>query len=341
MMSVLKRPGTAGLICAGAAAAIAVVYLVMAGAPVRYLAINLAAFVVGLAAYATVVLPRWRLGAAADYVLPALGLVLLTTSLFGTAVEGATRWVIVGPLALQLSLILLPAMVVGFARSPNVAGAVGMGLAALALAVQPDRAMAGGPCCVPAGLGGEPARWAGPGRVRTRRAGALPRRWRSLMRCLQCPMSTRFFYSSFAIHPLLGSALIAGACLLCLPGLVAGGGDMAIGAVFAALWAGVSGGGCARQLPDAAGRLWRQRDRRLSAERRAAGAGKGRRARAVWRELQAAGTRTATELHWPWRSAEKASASPGPCLTAGLRARDGCLSGAAGRRSEREMNRTC
>jgi cell division protein FtsW (lipid II flippase) len=108
MMSVLRRPGAGGLVCAGAAVAIGIAYLLAAGAPARHLLINLAAFIVGLAAYATVVLPRWRLGAAADYVLPALGLVLLATSLLGTAVEGATRWISVGPLSLQLSLILLP-----------------------------------------------------------------------------------------------------------------------------------------------------------------------------------------------------------------------------------------
>jgi len=239
MMSVLRRPGAGGLVCAGAAVAIGIAYLLAAGAPARHLLINLAAFIVGLAAYATVVLPRWRLGAAADYVLPALGLVLLATSLLGTAVEGATRWISLGPLSLQLSLILLPAMVVSFARSPNFAGAVGLGLAALALAWQPDRAMAGvlavsllvlaarrrgAPVLVACALSaaGFAATLAQPDRMPA------------------VPYVDQIFYSSFGLHPLLGLALIVGACLLCVPGLMRSGGDVAVGSVFAALWAGVS-----------------------------------------------------------------------------------------------------
>ena len=51
---------------------------------------------------------RCRLGA---------GVALLATALFGMPVEGATRWVRFGPLSVQVSLLLLPAMIVAFART--------------------------------------------------------------------------------------------------------------------------------------------------------------------------------------------------------------------------------
>jgi cell division protein FtsW (lipid II flippase) len=63
--------------------------------------------------------------------------------LFGVAVEGASRWVSVGPLSVQVSVIVLPAIVVLYARSTDAIGTGGILTAALALAAQPDRAMAG------------------------------------------------------------------------------------------------------------------------------------------------------------------------------------------------------
>ena len=73
----------------------------------------------------------------------ALSAPLLLTALLGASVDGASRWVYVGPLSLQVSLIVLPVMIVLYARRPDLAGTAGMAVAALALALQPDRAMAG------------------------------------------------------------------------------------------------------------------------------------------------------------------------------------------------------
>lgn len=72
-----------------------------------------------------------------------LGLAVLTTALFGLSVEGATRWVRVSSLSVQVSLVVLPAMLVSFAHCRTGCSTVGIVLAALALALQPDRAMAG------------------------------------------------------------------------------------------------------------------------------------------------------------------------------------------------------
>lgn len=234
MMKAVKGPGFVGLACASAAVGLGIVYLFAAGAPSRHIAINLAALVVGLAAYTTIVVPQWRLGAAEKAVLPALGLIVLATALLGTPVEGAARWVALGPLSLQVSLIVLPAMVVLFARRPDPAGVAGIAVAALGLALQPDRAMAG---ALAAGIAAaalyrrEPA-------VLIALAAAAVGFAATLMQPDNLPATPwvdQIFYSSFDVHPAAGLAVIAGSVLLLIPGLV-GGARRPAGLAFAALW---------------------------------------------------------------------------------------------------------
>lgn len=234
MVGKLREPGFVGLFCAAGAVGLGVLYLLAAGAPARHVAINLAALVVGFAAYATIVLPRWRLGAARHVVLPALGLALLATALLGAPVEGAARWLALGPLNLQVSLIVLPAMVVLFARRPDSAGAAGVAIAALALALQPDRAMA---TALLAGLA----------------AVALSRRERPVVIALAAaaasfaatlmqpdnlpatPFVDHIYYSAFAVHPAAGLGLILGSLLLLVPALAGRAPGLAFGAVWLAI----------------------------------------------------------------------------------------------------------
>lgn len=233
----VREPRFAGLACAGGAVALGLCYLLMAGAPMRHLAINAAALLVGLAAFVTVTGPRWRLGRAGEKVLPLLGLVLLATALFGVSVEGASRWVQLGPLNLQVSLIILPAMIVAFARAPSAGGAAGMSIAALALALQPDRGMSG---VLAAGLATlallRPERAvllalaaAVAGFAATLvQADALP----------ALPFVDQIFYSAFDVHPLAGTAVLAGGLLLLLPTLLDSG-DRSVSVAFGAVWAAV------------------------------------------------------------------------------------------------------
>ena len=234
MMRAVRKPGFVGLACAAGAVGLGILYLALAGAPARHIAINLAALAVGLAAYATIVMPKWRLGRAHGAVLPALGLVLLATALLGTPVEGAARWVALGPLNLQVSLIVLPAMIVLFALRPDAAGTVGMLVAALALALQPDRAMAG---ALAAGLAAVALsrrdRWvlialaaAAAGFVATlMQLDALP----------ATPYVDQILYTSFAVHPLAGLAVVGGSLLLLIPA-VAGSAQRAPSLAFGAAW---------------------------------------------------------------------------------------------------------
>jgi len=185
-----------------------------AGAPARYLIINLAALVVGAAIWLGTgprLISRWRGGAVLALTAP-----LVATALFGVAVDGASRWVDVGPLSLQVSLIVLPALIVLYARSGDAIGTAGILIAAVALAVQPDRAMAG---VLVAGVGTivftQHSRLAalalagaviGLG-VTMLRPDALP----------AVPFVDRILYSAFDVHLLAGVAVVAGCFVLLTP----------------------------------------------------------------------------------------------------------------------------
>lgn len=233
-----RRPDLIGIACSTAAVALGLAYLTAAGAPVRMPALNLAAWLVGLAAFATLRLPNWRLGDAEALILPGLGALLLATAMFGASAEGAARWVQIGPLNLQVSLILLPIMLIGFARSPRLSGAIGMGIAALALALQPDRAVA---AALAAGLGALAC-------VRRDRIVLIPlsAACAGLIVTLLCPDTLpalpyvdQIFYTSFGVHPLAGLAVTGGACLLLVPAFASwsGGAEQRRSAlVFGACW---------------------------------------------------------------------------------------------------------
>jgi cell division protein FtsW (lipid II flippase) len=167
-----------------------------------------------------------------------LAIPLLLTAIFAEAVEGATRWVMIGPLSLQVSLILLPVMIVLYARRSDLLGTVGMGLAALALALQPDRAMAG---VLLAAL--IPLVVATPSRlpIVAAAAAALAFTWTLLQpdALPAVPYVDRILYTAFDVHPLAGAAVVTGAGGLVLPVLLAlwrGTGDRAVLLSFGGCW---------------------------------------------------------------------------------------------------------
>lgn len=225
-----------GAACGLAAGMLGIAYLVSAGAPVQYLAINGAALAVGMIILLMIGrLPpdgrRWR---GAGTLLMAL--VLLATALFGNQVEGATRWVTIGPLFVQPSLLLLPAMIVGYARSRNDLATVAMIVAAEALALQPDRAMAGMLAAtlsmlmilrpdrriLPA-VASALAAFA----VTLIRADALP----------AVPYVDQILFTSFGIHALAGLAVVGGSVLLIIPALGAMRHDRGhVHVIFAVAW---------------------------------------------------------------------------------------------------------
>ena len=226
----------AGAICAITAVGLGLAYLAMAGAPPRYLLVNAAALAIGFLLLGLAFpLAHARFRARALVTLT-LAVTLLLATLFGRSVEGATRWLQLGSLTIQPSLILVSLLAVNFARARNAWSTVGVAIAALALAIQPDRAMAAalaagmlalvirqqdrhGLVALAASLAAFAVTMARPDTQ-----GAMP-------------FVDQIFYTAFRVGPLAGLAVVIGAMLLPIPGLFGHRNqDPSAGAVFAAVW---------------------------------------------------------------------------------------------------------
>lgn len=233
-----RRPRALGVLCAIGAALLGIVYMVIAGAPLRYLEINIGALGIGLSmlgmlGHAATADRRW-----ADAAIVTMAGALLATALLGAEVDGAARWVNLGGLAIQPSLILLPVLLVTFARTRNATATTGIVIAALAMAFQPDRAMAGMlVLCVAiltvirrdrhtviafaAGVAAFAAT--------LMRADTLP----------AAPYVDQILFSSFDVHAGAGLAVWGGAALMLVPGFVGFSRDphnRAVYAAFGAAW---------------------------------------------------------------------------------------------------------
>ena len=130
------------LACGLAAGLAGLGYLLVGGAPPTMVMINGAAILIGI--FLTLGL-RASVRITDDLIMivaSAGALALLGTATLGTTVADARRWLVMGPFFIQTSFILLPILVTGFARLQNPAMTTAIVLAAAALAIQPDRAMA-------------------------------------------------------------------------------------------------------------------------------------------------------------------------------------------------------
>lgn len=220
MNLILANPRLLGLICGALAVAAGLAHMAAAGAPSSYLLVNLAALVLGATLWLALGRAAVTRPAGGGAAILALSVPLLLTAFFGLSAGGASRWVSVGPLTLQLSLIVVPVMLVLYARQPNATGTAGLLVAALALALQPDRAMAG---VLIAGLAATLV--ARPGRLPFAAATAsiLAFAWTLLIPdgSSAVPFVDRILYTAFDVHPLAGAAVALGSAALLLPALAA------------------------------------------------------------------------------------------------------------------------
>lgn len=237
----LQQPIIAGALCAIAATILGLIYMAAAGAPSVYLGMNFAALIIGLAllavsARASTYSTRWT-----GFGILFLAVLLLATSMFGASVEGATRWVAVGPLFVQTSLLLLPAIIIGFVRARTFVATIGVLIAAIALALQPDRAMAG---VLTAGLAalavhkfdrltGIALFGAATAFVFTLiRPDALP----------AVPFVDQVYYAAFDLGFLAGAAVLLGSAILLIPAVLGwrtANAERSTAIVFGAVWLGV------------------------------------------------------------------------------------------------------
>lgn len=241
MNGISARPRLLGLICGTAAVGIGIAYMLAAGAPSRYLLVNGAALVLGIVAWLTLGKVAGSRLAGAGTVVLALAVSMLLTALFGVAADGASRWVSVGPLSLQVSLIVLPVMVVLYARRPDVIGTAGTIVASLALAAQPDRAMAG---VLLTGLLGVLFAAPNRGAILAAAAAALAFGWTLLTpdTLPASPYVDRILYTAFDVHPFAGLAVVVGALALVVPaaiGAMKGASERSAVLAFGGCWSGV------------------------------------------------------------------------------------------------------
>jgi cell division protein FtsW (lipid II flippase) len=215
----LSRPRATGIVCVVGAVMLGLAYLAVAGAPMLYLVINLGALVIGLATLAMLGSTTLMSGQRVGGVIAALACALVATTLLGDAVDGATRWIRFGGLSIQPSLIALPLMTVAFARYRGTYAMLGIVVAAAAMAMQPDRSMAG---MLTASLGVlailRPER-----HVIAAFAVSIASFATTLTRADTVPAMPyveQVLYTSFDVHALAGAAVLGGAVLLVLPAVV-------------------------------------------------------------------------------------------------------------------------
>lgn len=214
----IRQPRRFAILCAAGAILLGFVYMAAAGAPVRYFVTNAGAFLLGLVALAA--MRGARLGAViTGLFVVAMALILLSVSLVGVSADGVSRWVRVGGFLLQPSLVLIPVLVLGFVHFRNALSALALAIAALGLALAPDRAMAG---AMVAGLAAVAASRRGWLELATLASASV-----ALAVTLARPDPStavafvdQILFSAFETHPLAALAVWGGVLLLTLPALV-------------------------------------------------------------------------------------------------------------------------
>lgn len=236
----MRQQRTIGIACALAATCLGIAYLTAAGAPASRSVVNGVAFLLGVVALVGIGGAMPQISRHSGPVLLLMGLSLMVTALLGAAADGASRWIMIGPLSVQVSLVLVPFMAVTFARYPTVTGSLGIAVAALALALQPDRAMAGVLALSMAVLAvTRPSRLAASALMV-----AIAAFLASMMRTDMLPavpFVDQILFTAFDVHMLAGAAVWLGALLLLVPPVLGWRGDEGLRhayLVFGAVWLG-------------------------------------------------------------------------------------------------------
>ena len=227
-----------GMLCAAGAVALGIVHLALTGAPLRYLGLNLGALLIGLSLLGLLGSTPPAIRRHDGLALVAAAGALLATGALGETAEGAARWVRWGGLSLQPSLILIPVMILAFTRQPGRLGTAGIIGAALAMAIQPDRAMA---AALALGLAVASA-WR-PGRqAGLACAASFLALGATLLRADRLPAVPhvdRILFTAFELPSLAGLAALGGSALLLVPAIVGWRRDPAhrgTYAAFGAVW---------------------------------------------------------------------------------------------------------
>lgn len=144
----LAQPATAGVLAGTAAVLLGCLFMWHAGAPGAYVVMNLLSLALAAATFG--LLPRRRLqqdGLLRGRLAAALGGGLLLPSLLGAGLGGASPWLHIGPVGVQLTWLLLPALLVASDVGPQAEArrwaGCGLLIALGALALQAEAPLAG------------------------------------------------------------------------------------------------------------------------------------------------------------------------------------------------------
>jgi hypothetical protein len=237
---VTRNPRWLGLACGLTAASLGLVYLVVAKAPITYVIGNVCGTVLGVGSFVVANRAKQPVVMSSGVWLGVAAL-LIGTAMFGVPVDGASRWIRLGSMMVQPSLIVVPGMLVAYSLRRGLVPSVAIILAALALALQPDRAMAAvlatgttliairardrltsaAALCALASLA-----------VTLYRADTLP----------AVPFVDRILFTAFDLNIAIGCAVVLGAALLVLPAVFARSSsreDAGAYAVFGVVWLAV------------------------------------------------------------------------------------------------------
>lgn len=235
------RPRFFAMVCATIAVGLGLAYLAAAGAPLRLMVVNAIALVIGFAALALVLAAARTQAIKAGFVSLLLGGALMGVSLFGLAAEGASRWISIAGFVVQPSLIVVPVLLICCARARDFAAIAGVILAIIAIALQPDRAMA---AVMVMGIGAL-ALHRLDSHVATALAAAVAVLGWTLWQgdaLPAMPYVDQIVYTAFGVHVIAGLAVAAGLAWMLLPAVIGHLGDPAHGeayAVFGAVWLAV------------------------------------------------------------------------------------------------------
>ena len=236
----LRHQRMIGVACALAATCLGIAYLTAAGAPASRSVVNGVAFLLGVVALVGIGGAMPQIARYSGPVLLVMGLSLLVTALLGAAADGASRWIMIGPLSVQVSLVLVPFMAVTFARFSTLAGCLGIIVAALALALQPDRAMAGVLALGMTVLAvRRPSRLAASALIAAIIAFLVSMMRPDMLPAI--PFVDQILFTAFDVHILAGAAVWLGASLLLVPPILGWRGNPGLGhayLVFGAVWLG-------------------------------------------------------------------------------------------------------
>lgn len=218
-----------------------ILYLRLAGAPDRYLLIQLSALVTAVVFALFVGWLQIRKLGWLEALLCGGGAAVFLTALLGIQQMGIKRWIHAGSLTLQPSLIVVPALLVAAASGARGLVRLGVVLASVGLALQPDRAVM---LVLFAGLAivhlqQRDRYWLGP--LALSGAGCVV----TFLR--QDPLSAvpyveRIYASIPSLPVLAAAAVVLGTILMLLPGyrgVMSGGATARVCAVFAVVWFGM------------------------------------------------------------------------------------------------------